>query len=1395
MSIRPLDASSISSAIAAYRRVIQLDPGDEIAYQKLAELYLGIKNYEELAYIAKTLLKYSPSDPNAHIWLAQALISSHKNQEAQDTLVNLINKLELLPDKPNEYVQACSLMCQILSDPTSGARANQALYWLTRALDACPESVEVLVTRAQFYRQRSDISKLSEEERLLGKKESYFSEEERFQLAREDLKAAETIGTENLRLKLVIGNEWLELNELDRTDAQLKAIENLSEEIIYKYFFDKRDWTINKFLLASKLAIEKKDTEKCVALADSVLTELKEKNFRVRVLPSVVMLYVAANQKEQARQYLDEYFASRYSQDESENTKLGPIYLQALVARAEEKPYEVINILQPAIVMDESRAELWQLMAEAYIQTDQTRRAISALTRYSLIRPEDKGMMLQLANEYLKLQDWTRALEVVQTAEVLDTTDIQIRLIRIEASIYQLIEQSFTIDPTRFKPLSDELDQMREEHPKRADIRILQAILADNLKDTEKAEKELKDAIKDCQDTLRAEMQLVNHYYRNKRMSEAIEACTRACESHSDLSEPRLTLSSLYVRMNDYKSAENALTDGINSVTNKLELRPLKIQRALLEISYLDREKGIDLLKEIARQDPQEIRARSLLLNIREVLRDRETAQRIINELKEAEGESGLNWRIYQAALWLSGDDWRSKQNDIVTIVQQCIDRDPQWSNPVLLLTTMYNRMGDLTHAEQICREALKRNPSAVDVADTLISQLENQGRFSDAQQILTQVESNSRLNSAWYVRIAYNSGDFARAIQELTLRLSDDRDANSRILLARLLYWQNKDAEQAFELLNQAEAITSNSIALSAAKVAILRAEGRSEEAQEVLDNYVTKSNTFVSYTLRANYLANTGQLEAAEKDFRKLTTFTENGSEGYQLLSNFYVKNQKYDKSLQTLEEALKLYPDDLTLERSRIKVLLIRNKSEDQKRALDMLAGLRKKLPEDPELIKLEAMYILQELTPANIEIAREKFKKVIKYEPTAVDAHLALINIAVQQQRYQDVRNLAITALGSNPNNTEFISARAIAELELGNIQIAQELALQVLQREPTNFDALDVTIKSNNRAFLEKIQTLIESASAINPTDLDMLISLSRIYVALGETQMAITKLQEYTKNNTGDDPITALVTLADLYRINDQMELSQQILEQAEQMNPKSLAVIHSHFLLLIAQKQYDELSQVSSKYFSADKLNSKTLITAGYNLLTLDSAELKNEAVKLFQRAVTIAPISKDAKIGLATSLYQLDQAESAVKIYRELRQLYPDDVQILNNLAWILQEHDKNYETALGLIDRAIEISPENVTLLDTRAEILAKIDSRLEEARDEYEKIIDLSNTNSQMQANALARLGDICVELKDLSNAEKYLQNALEINQTINFFTADQVSKITETIQTIKNRNNM
>jgi len=1389
LSIRPLEAEAIGGTIAAYRRVMQLDPLDETAYEELATLYTGTDNFQELAYIARTRLEHDPNDLKAPLWLVDALIGMNKSPEAQQTLEQFIKDLDALPDKHDEYVRACGLMSNIAGADGSPEAKTKALEWLNRAVNYDPQSAEALVYRARFYRGTATNRGTTEE----GVSAAYgMTKEDMLGAACKDLEAADDLVTDNPRIRSFLCAEWIAHGKLDRAAAELQATENLAQETLEEQFFDVNDWTVTRFLLALELARQRGAASEGASLADKVLSVLDEKTHRVRVLPFAIPLYVADGNAVGARECLDEYLGALHGMEGAVESPFQLAYLQALVAKAEGRPYVVIDVLQPAVATDESHAEPWGLLAEAYSQTDQSRRAISALIKYLRLRPRDPEMTLQLAKEYSKLEDWNKVFETSQMAESLDPTNITARMLRIESSIYLAAdEQRRNINRARLEELSAELAELRQEHPDRVDIRVSQATIAACLDQPQEAEAELKQAIEQCAEPLKARMQLVEYYLRTGRMAEAVSVCQMACERHPNVAQPWLSLSRLHAAKADYDSARSCLKQALSAVAGR-EKRSVSMSLALLELMHGDRASGISLLNEMAGQDEREILARTLLLGTREVQEDQATVQKLIDELKKAEGESGLLWRLHQASLWLASDEWRSKQQDIAGLLQYCIDSDPQWSSPVLLLAGMYERLQDPRRVEDTCRQALVRNPSATDIADRLLSLLERQGRFSDAEKVLQQVKADPRIASAWQVRMALGSGDISRAVDELKLRVSnDDQDASSRIQLARLLYEQTKNVDEAFRYLKEAEAITPDARTLAAVRASILRAEGKTEEAQRVLDDYVADHNDFNAYWMRAVYLTEQGEFERAEEDYRKLTTFAEQGATGYELLSNFYVRTGKLDKATATLEEGTGAYPEDLGLKRRLMKTLFLRGRPEDRQKALEALSTLEGRLPQDPELMKLRALQILQDPTPESLKTAREKLEQVIKLEPTAVDAHLVLIRIAMQEEDYQTARDSAIRALGSNQGNSALLLARGRAELAMENTQMAAELAHLVLQKDPKNTEAQDVLVAtaltSNDRRLLEEARTLIESAIISDPNNEKLLLSRARVLVSMELPQTAIPELETYCRTKEGSSSVAAIVMLADLYRLSGDAKQAEEKIEQAERIDPNSQTVVHARFLLLASQKRLEELAGISTAYLSAKDQNPTMVLTAASALAALDSMELKKEGLKLYEHAVTLSPTSINARVGLASTMYQTGDADRAKKLYEELLKQYPDNVQVLNDLAWIIQEHDHSYTAALELANKGLNLAPSNLYLLDTRGTILSNLPDRAAEARKDFEKLVELSPPDTPRRAKALLQLGRVCVKLNDLVQAKQHLKEALEIDRKLDVFTTDERSEITRILQ--------
>jgi len=1205
-------------------------------------------------------------------------------------------------------------------------------------------------------------------------------------------------------------------NEFGKAMKELEAVDDLDEVTIREYFHDPNDWVLARFVQAAELtmraklatedeSIRKKLASKGAASADKALAVLKRPRRRDRVLPQATRLYLLAGRVVDARRCLDEYVTTLKTGMAGSRSGRDVKYLQAMVAAAEDRPYRVIDLLEPETVRDPSRPETWRLMAEAYSRTDQTRRSVRALIRYLRLSPRDPKMTLQLAKEYLKLRDWNRAFDTARLGQELDPADIVIRFLRMEASIYRTAERRRGIDEKRLTALAKELDTMRTEHPARVDIRILQAIIAVYREQPDIAEKELKLAIQECSEPLRAEMQLVRHYYRAERMSDAIKVGRLACKNHPEVAEPWLALSGLYVAQKQHPEAVTSLREGLRGTVGRWEKRAVTIRLAVLELVEGDRAAGIRLLSELAERDKHEIRARSLLFATREVREDRARAEKLVREIHEAQGESSLLWRLYQAALWLSDDNWRAKQTDITEALQRCIDSDPDWSAPVLLLVEMHQRMNNLGLVEQICRQTLSRNPSAVDVADRLVNLLEKQSRFSDAKQILDNVKVNPRVASAWDVRLALRSGNFGRAVDELKLRAANnDQDANSRVLLARLVYWQTRNAEQALKYLQEAEAITSGSMAIASARIMILRAENRGAEGLTILDGQIKQAEEdtnisdeqakqariFGAYAMRAAYLASIGRAEAAEKDCIKLTTISGREARGYEVLSRFYMRADRTDDAINMLDRASRAYPKDAGLQRKLMTALFSRNAPGDQKRAGDILSELRNKRPGDPDLMRLRAVEVLRQATPESRQKARKLLERVVYLEPTSIFAQLELIRIVLEDGQYEVARDLAIRAIGANPENAALILARASAERALKNTPMAAKLARMALRLEPDSIWARDmfveIALTARDRELLAEARDIMAKSIEDKPTDAQLQLAQTRILAAMGMTDIAMAKLEAYCATKEGKRSVVALIALAEFYRFQGKMTESGQRIDQAAKLQPKNSDVIRARLAWLATEGKFDEIAKLMAAYLAGDEPDRSVILAAAGMLLSSESAGDKKEALKLYEHVVATAPDVMEAQLGLASAAYQTGDLERARKVLRCVLEEDPNNARAMNDLAWILAAKFLRYKEALKLADKGLWLDPGNLSLLDIRGTILSNLPGRIMDAKTDFEALAKTVAAGSPRQARALLQLGRVCVKLNNLAEAKRHFIKAAEIDRKHNVFSAEERSEIKKTI---------
>jgi Tfp pilus assembly protein PilF len=177
-------------------------------------------------------------------------------------------------------------------------------------------------------------------------------------------------------------------------------------------------------------------------------------------------------------------------------------------------------------------------------------------------------------------------------------------------------------------------------------------------------------------------------------------------------------------------------------------------------------------------------------------------------------------------------------------------------------------------------------------------------------------------------------------------------------------------------------------------------------------------------------------------------------------------------------------------------------------------------------------------------------------------------------------------------------------------------------------------------------------------------------------------------------------------------------------------------------------------------------------------------------EGLKLFEHAVTVSPTLIDAHLALASALYQTGNAERAKRTYEELLKQYPNDKRVLNDLAWILQEHDHDDAAALELANKGLHVDPKDLHLLDTRGTILANLPQRLPDAKKDFETLVDSARAvvnGEREEARALLQLGRVYIKLKDPAQAKQSVEKALQIDERLHIFTPVERAEIAEIMQ--------
>ena len=332
--------------------------------------------------------------------------------------------------------------------------------------------------------------------------------------------------------------------------------------------------------------------------------------------------------------------------------------------------------------------------------------------------------------------------------------------------------------------------------------------------------------------------------------------------------------------------------------------------------------------------------------------------------------------------------------------------------------------------------------------------------------------------------------------------------------------------------------------------------------------------------------------------------------------------------------------------------------------------------------------------------------------------------------------------------------------ALAHLQINNLQEAEDLYRQILNRQPNHPYALHVLGMMNYQAgHTQRAVELLERAIAAKPDFAEACISLADIFVELGQLDAAVARYRQALE--TSPTLVVAHYNLGQLLQSQGRLKEAQRHYQQALAVKP-DYAEARGRLGEVLRS-----LAQESAALREGINTTAKTQLQQQTAQGLCDKAALRrahgqlDEAMDYYQQAIVMKPDFAKAHGNLGNLLMNQGRLAEALVSYQNAIALEPDRFIGYNQAGNVLRMQ-KRLEEAAALIRQAILLDPGRAPLYVNLALVLREQDN-LEAADASCEQALRLQPNF----ADAIHNLADIRLVQGRVDSAIDLLRRLLKL----------------------------
>lgn len=843
----------------------------------------------------------------------------------------------------------------------------------------------------------------------------------------------------------------------------------------------------------------------------------------------------------------------------------------------------------------------------------------------------------------------------------------------------------------------------------------------------------------------------------------SLAACSQDESDNSDQLQANayLDVAELYYAQGQFRAAVIEAQNALQVMPGHSDTRRF-VSRLYIDLGNLAQAQ--EVLNGLLAENPADIEAAMMLAETYLGTGEQNQAMELLEGLETSTNEQATQKN------WLLGNVYARNNNATAAYeaMQAALEVDPTNTDAMVGLSMLEFQGGNEFGAQEFIDQAVAADPDNLDLwmwrgqfALLREEYLESEEAFSEALQIMGEYDTMTpkRLSALRAIIVPLQmqqKNDQALQYSQIIAESPQGQLQNS--FNSAISMFQEGNLEQAESIINEVLAVAPDHAGSNTLMGIMQYARGNFQGAQESLSGLVDAetSSPDVVKILAATHL----RLNQPERALSVLQEASAIYPEDGSLVALIGISQQSLgdvEESIETFNRALELQTDSADLHFAMASSYF---QVQDMEAAV---AQLNRAIEIDgnytPAKSALVDLYLSQDNADAassltadwleqdsasiennnlagrvayrqgNLAEARQYFANSLAIDTNNADARLFLATIDVSENNYGEAESHLLTVLENDPANLSALSG----VLALGDLsgQQAQQIARvqQIIDGQPAEF--APPLVLAQYHLNLGDVDSALSNAQLayarnVNPFTENVLVTVLMRQTAVALQQQSVPSARESINYALEIQPenLQALVLAAGVEAEDGNYAAARVHLEKLKEVRPEgSLVGVEAEGDFLYIQDQFEEALEV---YQQAWALSVNSGLGAKIHR-TYSDLEQADEAFDFLLEWDERLPGDPIANMIIGMRYQEQNNEADAINHYEVAIERQPDNIVVLNNLAWLYQ--DSNPERALELSSTAADLFPDNADVLDTHGWILYKA-NRQDEAVAVLERALEIA-----------------------------------------------------------------